>query len=113
MPVPLEPAKELGTGTVRDPEMAALDEVIEKIDDPFFPVITRIQVCATSSPTSATGWRRARLCSSRLRNNSLAQFSASPDLHTEFLGGDRGDGLLGGPLGADSQLCRAVAETPW
>jgi len=36
MPVPLEPAKELGTGTVRDPEMAALDEVIEKIDDPFF-----------------------------------------------------------------------------
>ena len=33
--VPLQPVKESGTGTVRDPEMVALDEVIAKINDLF------------------------------------------------------------------------------
>ena len=33
--VPLEPVKDSGTGTVRDPDMVALDEVIAQINDLF------------------------------------------------------------------------------
>jgi hypothetical protein len=35
---------------------------------------------------SATGWKEARTCSGRHRNNTLTQFSASPDLQNEFVG---------------------------
>ena len=76
--------KESGTGTVREPEMVALDKVIAQINE-MSPVITRIGVCATSSPTSRTVWKKARPCNNRPRTNSLSQFSASPDLHSEFV----------------------------
>ncbi len=35
---------------------------------------------------STTGLRKARTCSSRRRTTRLAQFSASPDLQSEFVG---------------------------
>jgi type I restriction enzyme R subunit len=50
------------------------------------PVITPTPAFATSSRTSRTGSKRAKCCSSRPENNSLAQFSASPDLQNEFVG---------------------------
>ncbi|ETT28763.1 type I restriction-modification system, restriction subunit R [Rhodococcus aetherivorans] len=82
--VALAPAKEAGTGTVRDPEMVALEEVIEKINDLFdgdHPdssvrnVVTHIRDRLEESET----------LQQQAQNNSMQQFSASPDLHSEFL----------------------------
>ena len=82
--VPLEPAKEAGTGTVHDPELVALEEVIAQINDLFSGdhpdssvrnVVTHIKDRLEESET----------LQQQAQNNSLAQFSASPDLHNEFL----------------------------
>jgi len=82
--VPLEPAKEAGTGTVRDPEMVALEEVIAKINDLFSgdhpdlsvrSVVTHVKDRLEESET----------LQQQALNNTLAQFSASPDLHNEFV----------------------------
>jgi len=82
--VQLEPAKEAGTGTVKDPDMVALEEVIAKINDLFSGdhpdssvrnVVTHIKDRLEESET----------LQQQAQNNSLAQFSASPDLHNEFL----------------------------
>ena len=83
--VPLQPAKESGTGTARDPEMVALDEVIAQINDLFSGdhpdssvrnVVTHIKDRLEGSET----------LQQQAQNNSLAQFSASPDLQSEFVG---------------------------
>lgn len=82
--VALEPAKESGTGTVKDPEMVALDEVIAKINDLFSGdhpdssvrnVVTHIKDRLTESET----------LQQQARHNTLAQFSASPDLDIAFV----------------------------
>lgn len=82
--VPLEPTKESGTGTARDPEMVALDEVIAQINDLFSGdhpdssvrnVVTHIRDRLEESET----------LQEQAQNNSLAQFSASPDLQGEFV----------------------------
>jgi type I restriction enzyme, R subunit len=82
--IPLEPTKEAGTGTVHDPEMVALAEIIEKINDLFSgdhpdssvrSVVTHVKDRLEESET----------LQQQAQNNSLAQFSASPDLHNEFL----------------------------
>ena len=82
--VPLEPVKESGTGTARDPEMAALDEVIAQINDLFSgdhpdssvrSVVTHIKDRLEDSET----------LQQQAQNNSLPRFSASPDLHNEFV----------------------------
>jgi type I restriction enzyme R subunit len=82
--VPLEPTKDAGTGTVHDPEMVALAEVIEKINDLFSGdhpessvenVVTHVKDRLEESQT----------LQQQAQNNSLAQFSASPDLHNEFM----------------------------
>ena len=83
--VPLQPAKESGTGTARDPELVALDEVIAQINDLFSGdhpdssvrnVVTHIKDRLEESET----------LQQQAQNNSLAQFSASPDLQNEFVG---------------------------
>ena len=83
--VPLQPAKESGTGTARDPEMVALDEVIAQINDLFSGdhpdssvrnVVTHIKDRLEESET----------LQQQAQNNTLAQFSASPDLQNEFVG---------------------------
>ncbi|WP_163737257.1 type I restriction endonuclease subunit R [Mycobacterium gallinarum] len=82
--MPLEPAKEAGTGNVKDPEMVALAEVIEKINDLFSgdhpdssvkSVVTHVKERLEESET----------LQQQAQHNSLAQFSASPDLHSEFM----------------------------
>lgn len=82
--VPLEPAKEAGTGSVKDPELVALAEVIEKINDLFSGahpdssvknVVTHVKERLEESET----------LQQQAQHNSLAQFSASPDLHSEFM----------------------------
>ncbi len=82
--VPLEPAKESGTGTARDPELVALEDVIAQINDLFSGdhpdssvrnVVTHIKDRLEESET----------LQQQARNNSLPQFSASPDLHDEFV----------------------------
>lgn len=82
--VPLEPAKEAGTGTAKDPEMVALAEVIEKINDLFSgdhpdssvkSVVTHVKERLEESET----------LQQQAQHNTLAQFSASPDLHSEFM----------------------------
>jgi type I restriction enzyme R subunit len=82
--VPLEPAKEAGTGTVRDPEMVALEVVIAQINDLFSgdhpdssvrSVVTHIKDRLEESET----------LQQQAQNNTLAQFSASPDLQSEFV----------------------------
>ncbi len=83
--VPLGPAKESGTGTAKDAELVALDEVIAQINDLFSGdhpdssvrnVVTHIRDRLEESET----------LQQQAHNNSLAQFSASPDLHNEFVG---------------------------
>ena len=82
--VPIEPAKEAGTGTAKDPEMVALAEIIEKINDLFSGdhpdssvknVVTHVKERLEESET----------LQQQAQHNSLAQFSASPDLHSEFM----------------------------
>jgi len=82
--VQLEPSKEAGTGTVKDPMMVALAEVIEKLNDLFSGdhpesgvknVVTHIKDRLEESET----------LQQQALVNTLAQFSASPDLHGEFL----------------------------
>lgn len=82
--VPLEPATESGTGVARDPELVALDEVISQINDLFSgdhpassvrSVVTHIRDRLEESET----------LQQQARNNTLAQFSASPDLQKEFI----------------------------
>jgi type I restriction enzyme, R subunit len=82
--VPLQPVKDSGTGTVRDPEMVALDEVIAQINDLFSGdhpdsslrnVVTHIKDRLEESET----------LQQQAQNNSLPRFSDSPDLHDEFV----------------------------
>lgn len=82
--VQLQPSKDAGTGTVKDPEMVALDEVIEKINDLFAGdhpdssvrnVVTHIRDRLEESATLRQ----------QAKNNSLAQFSASPDIDIAFV----------------------------
>ncbi|MEC4841099.1 DEAD/DEAH box helicase family protein [Mycobacteroides chelonae] len=82
--VMLEPAKAGGTGTARDPELVALEQVIAQINDLFsgehpdssvHNVVTHIKDRLEESET----------LQQQAQNNSLAQFSASPDLHSEFV----------------------------
>ena len=56
--------------------------------------------------TSRTGSKRARRCSSRRRNNTLAQFSASPDLHKEFLS------AVIGAMDASEDLSAQIINNP-
>lgn len=83
--VALEPAKEAGTGAVRDPELVALADVIAQINELFsgdhpdssvHNVVTHIKDRLEESET----------LQQQAQNNSLAQFSASPDLQNEFVG---------------------------
>jgi type I restriction enzyme, R subunit len=83
-PVVLEPMKESGTGTVREPEMVALDKVIAQINELFSGdhpdssvrnVVTHIKDRLEESET----------LQQQAHNDSLSQFSASPDLHSEFV----------------------------
>ncbi|CAH0311386.1 type I restriction endonuclease subunit R [Rhodococcoides fascians] len=82
--VTLKPAKDAGTGTVRDPELVALDEVIENInslfsgDHPDSSVRNVVTHVRDRLEDSATLQQQAQ-------SNTLAQFSASPDLRSEFL----------------------------
>ncbi|MGQ9350702.1 type I restriction endonuclease subunit R [Mycolicibacterium gilvum] len=82
--VDLQPAKAGGTGTARDPELVALEQVIAQINDLFSGehpdssvrnVVTHIKDRLEESET----------LQQQAQNNSLAQFSASPDLHNEFV----------------------------
>jgi type I restriction enzyme R subunit len=82
--VPLQPAKESGTGTARDPELVALEDVIAQINDLFSGdhpdssvrnVVTHIKDRLEESET----------LQQQAQNNTLAQFSASPDLQNEFV----------------------------
>ena len=72
-------------GTARDPELVALEEVIAQINDLFSGdhpdssvrnVVTHIKDRLEESET----------LQQQAQNNSLAQFSASPDLQNEFVG---------------------------
>jgi type I restriction enzyme R subunit len=83
--VPLQPAKAGGTGTARDPELIALDEVIAQINDLFSGehpdssvrnVVTHIKDRLEESET----------LQQQAQSNTLGQFSASPDLQDEFVG---------------------------
>lgn len=82
--VELEPAKAGGTGTARDPELVALEQVIAQINDLFSGdhpdssvrnVVTHIKDRLEESET----------LQQQAEHNTLAQFSASPDLQNEFV----------------------------
>jgi type I restriction enzyme, R subunit len=73
------------TCTARDPELVALDEVIAQINDLFSGdhpdssvrnVVAHIKDRLEESET----------LQQQAQNNTLAQFSASPDLQSEFVG---------------------------
>jgi hypothetical protein len=95
---------------VSDPKMVALAEVIEKINDLFSGdhpdsgvrnVVTHIKDRLEESDT----------LQQQAQNNTLAQFSASPDLQNEFLSAVIGAmGTSEDPVCADSQQPRPVAK---
>ena len=98
---PLEPARDAGTGTVRDPDMVALDEVINRINDLFAGnhpdssvrnVVTHIKDRLEESETLKT----------QAQNNSLAQFRASPDIDVAFT-----DAVIGS-MGSSADLSAQI-----
>lgn len=106
-----ESAEEPGTDTVRDPEMVTLGEVIEKINK-LFP---------GDHPDSSVRNVVTHLCD-RLEESETLRAAGAEQLPGPVLGepgpaqrvplgGDRDDGLLGRPVGTDSQQPRPVAET--
>ena len=103
--VPLQPAKESGTGTARDSELVALEEVIAQINDLFSGdhpdssvrnVVTNIKDRLEESET----------LQQQAQNNTLAQFSASPDLHSEFLS------AVIGAMDSSADLSAQILTTP-
>lgn len=103
--VPLQPVKESGTGTAHDPELVALDEVIAQINDLFSGdhpdssvrnVVTHIKDRLEESET----------LQQQAENNSLAQFSASPDLQNEFVG------AVIGAMESHSDLSTQILNNP-
>lgn len=82
--VELEPAKAGGSGTARDPELVAMEQVIAQINDLFSgehpdssvrSVVTHIKDRLEES----------EILQQQAQNNTIAQFSASPDLQNEFV----------------------------
>jgi type I restriction enzyme R subunit len=82
--VELHPGQAGGTGSARDAELVPLDEVLAQINDLFSGehpdssvrnVVTHIKDRLEESPT----------LQEQAQNNTLAQFSASPDLNNEFV----------------------------
>jgi len=102
---PLEPIKEAGKGTAHNPEMVPLAEVIEKVNDLFDgdhpessvrSVITHLKDRLEESDILQT----------QAKNNSLAQFSASPDLQQEFT-----DAVLGA-MESSADLSTQILNNP-
>jgi hypothetical protein len=108
--VPLQPAKESGTGSARDPELVALEDVIAQINDLFSGdhpdssvrnVVTHIKDRLEESET----------LQQQAHNNTLAQFSGQPGSAERVRRrGDRGYGFVGGLIHPDSQQPGPVAE---
>ncbi len=107
---PLEPAREAGTGTVRDPELVSLDEVISRINDLFSGDHPE------SSVRNVVTHIKDRLQENedfqkQAKHNSLAQFSASPDIDIAFV-----DAVIGtmdsssDPVNTDPQQSRPREE---
>ncbi|WP_374023212.1 type I restriction endonuclease subunit R [Mycobacterium sp. HNNTM2301] len=82
--VPLQPAKDSGTGTARDPEMVALEDVIAQINDLFSGDHSASSVRSVVSHVKDR-LEESETLQEQAQNNSLAQFSASPDLQSEFV----------------------------
>jgi type I restriction enzyme R subunit len=100
----LQPVSESGTGTARDPELVALEEVIAQINDLFSgdhpdssvrSVITHIKDRLEESET----------LQEQAQNNSLSQFTASPDLQNEFVG------AVIGAMESHSDLSRQILNS--
>ncbi|WP_020171105.1 type I restriction endonuclease subunit R [Gordonia polyisoprenivorans] len=80
----LQPTKEAGTGTVKDPELVALEEVIEKINDLFSGDHPESSVRNVVTHIKDRLEENENL-QQQAKNNSLAQFSASPDIDIAFV----------------------------
>lgn len=102
---PLQPVQESGTGTARDAELVALDEVIAQINDLFSGdhpdssvrnVVTHIKDRLEESGT----------LQQQAQHNTLAQFSASPDLHSEFVG------AVIGAMASSEDLSTQILNSP-
>ena len=80
----LQPSNAAGTGVARDPEMVAMSEIIEKLNDLFSG-----EHSAASIKNVITHVRDKLIESEPLKQqaqaNSLAQFSASAQLQNEFV----------------------------
>ena len=102
---PLEPVKEAGKGKPHNPEMVALAEVIEKINDmyagdhPESSVSTVITHLKDRLEESETLQQQAK-------NNTMAQFAASPDLQQEFT-----DAVLGA-MDSSADLSTQILNNP-
>ena len=102
---PLEPITGAGSGTAHSPEMVPLAEVIEKVNDLFDGDHPE------SSVRSGITHLKDRLEESDVlqqpaKANSLAQFSASPDLQNEFR-----DAVLGA-MDSSADLSTQILNNP-
>jgi type I restriction enzyme R subunit len=80
---PLEPIKEAGKGAAHDPEMVALAEVIEKVNDLFDGEHPESSVRAVITHVKDR-LQESETLQQQAKHNTLAQFSASPDLQQQF-----------------------------
>jgi type I restriction enzyme, R subunit len=103
--VPLDPAKDVGRGTAHAPEMVPLDVVIDKINELFDGDHPE------SSVRSVIAHVKDRLEESetlqqQVKSNTLEQFSASPDLHQQFI-----DAVLGS-MESSQDLSTQILNNP-
>lgn len=103
--VQLQTVKEAGTGKTHDTEMAAMADIIAAINDLFAGehpdssvrnVITHVKDRLEESPT----------LQQQARNNTLAQFSASPDLVDVF------NGAVLGAMESSQDLSVQILNSP-
>jgi type I restriction enzyme R subunit len=108
--VPLEPTTEAGTGSVKDPELVALAEVIEKINGLFSGDHPDSSVKSVVTHVKETARRKRNAATTgavQLLGPVLGQPRPAQRVH------DRrhwGNGLLGGPFDSDPQQPRTVTE---
>lgn len=102
---PLEPARDAGTGMVRDPDLVALDEVINRINDLFAGDHPDSSVRNVVTHITDRLQENENL-QKQAKNNTLAQFSASPDIGDAFV-----DAVIG-TMDSSADLSTQILNNP-
>lgn len=81
----LNPATELGSGQVRDPDKLRLDEIIERVNDLFDGDLTDDDKLVYVNEVLRKKLMESDVLAQQAQNNSKEQFAASPNLSDELM----------------------------